>query len=170
MASLMEELLDVLRTENEEYQKLIELSQQKTSALVSADVDSVKIISEQEQGIVEIIQKCDKKCDEVVSDMGVVLGRDAKTITIGELIDLLEKQPEEQNKLQAVYEDLRATALKMKACNEKNRMLVEQSLELVAFDLNLYQSMRMAPETANYSKEALNASVALGLGKFDAKQ
>lgn len=170
MASLMEELLDVLVTEDKEYKKLIELSEQKTKALVAADVKAVQEIAEKEQDYVEVIQRCEKKCNEVITDMGIVLNKDTKEITVKELISMLEKQPREQYELQMVYDSLIATALEMKACNEKNKMLVDQSLELINLDLTLYQSMRMAPENANYSKEALTASAAQRQRRFDAKQ
>lgn len=170
MASLMEELLDVLGTEEKEYKKLIELSGQKTKALIAADIKTVQEIAEKEQDYVELIQKCEKKCNEVITDMGIVLGKDTEEITVIELISMLEKQPKEQHKLQIVYDNLITTAKKMKVCNERNKMLVDQALELVEFDLTLYQSMRMAPENANYSKEALNTSAAQEQGRFDAKQ
>lgn len=172
MASLMEELLDVLQQEEEQYTKLVELSEAKTDALVSAKVKDIQEIAEAEQAIVEVIQRCEKKCDEVIKDMGIVLGRDMDAVTVVELIDMLEKQPEEQAKLKKAYEELREVAVKMKACNERNRILVEQALELVEFDLTLFRSLRMAPETANYSKDAMTTDAAknTGRGRFDTKQ
>ncbi len=170
MASLMEDLLEVLHTEDEEYQKLIALSEKKTEALVSADVQNIQEIAQQEQDIVEVIQRCEKKCDEVIQDMGIVLGRDMQEITVAGLIDMLEKQPEEQKKLQEAYDNLLATARLMKTSNEKNKLLVDQALEMVEFDLTLFRSLRTAPETANYSKDATSASPVKGTGRFDQKQ
>lgn len=170
MASLMEDLLDVLHTEDEEYQKLIVLSEKKTDALVSADVQGIQEIAQQEQDIVEVIRRCEKKCDEVIQDMGIVLGRDMQEITVAGLIDMLEKQPEEQKKLQEAYDKLLATARLMKNSNEKNKLLVDQALEMVEFDLTLFRSLRTAPETANYGRDATSASPIKGTGRFDQKQ
>lgn len=170
MASLMEDLLDVLHEEERQYQQLIGLAQRKTEALVASEIVAIQEIAEEEQAVVEVIQRCEKKCDEVIKDMGIVLGRDTQSLTVSELIDMLEKQPEEQEQLRTVYQELGQTAKKMKACNDKNRMLVEQALELVEFDLTLFRSLRMAPETANYSKDATSASQPKGVGGFDQKQ
>lgn len=170
MASLMEELLDVLHEEDDEYKKLIELSEKKTQALISAKVTEIQEIAEAEQMIVEVIQRCEKKCDEIIKDMGIVLGRDMESLTVTELIDMLGKQPQEQAKLQAEYDKLIVTAKKMKECNERNRILVEQALEMVEFDLTLFRSYRMAPETANYSKDATSAGQPKGSQRFDTKQ
>lgn len=173
MASLMEELLDVLHKEDEEYSKLIQLSEKKTDALVAARIQEIQEIAENEQEIVEVIQHCEKKCDEIIRDMGVVLGRDVETLTVTELIELLQKQPQEQEKLRNAYEKLIETAKEMKACNERNHMLVSQALEMVEFDLTLFKSLRTAPETANYDRNAVNAATASGMkgtGRFDQKQ
>ena len=60
----------------------------------------------------------------------------------------------------------------MQAVNERNRDLIQHSLELVEFDMNLLQSMRTAPQTANYNREAYSAGTAMGVVQhgFDAKQ
>lgn len=166
----MEEMLDVLQTENVEYKKLFELSEQKTDALIKSDITQILAISEKEQEVVDVIKKCEAKCDEVIADMGVVLGRDTQKLTVAEVVDLLMRQPGEQQKLAAVYDELMETAHKMKVSNEKNKILVEQAMELLELDLTLYRSMRMAPETANYSKDALNAASIQGNGRFDTKQ
>lgn len=170
MASLMEEMLDVLERENEEYHKLCQLSKAKTDALVHSDIKQIRSISEQEQEIVDAIKKCERKCDEVIQDMGIVLGRDTQKLTVAEVIDLLGRQPEEQRKLRNAYDDMCQTAKEMKETNERNKILVDQALELLEFDLTLYRSLRTAPETANYSKDALNAADIHGSGRFDTKQ
>ena len=60
----------------------------------------------------------------------------------------------------------------MRQVNEQNRELIQTSLELVQFEMNLMQSMQAAPETANYSRGAYNTGDTMGVtrGKFDAKQ
>ena len=41
---------------------------------------------------------------------------------------------------------------------------------MVNFDLTLFKSLRQAPETANYDKNAYNTGELLGSSGFDAKQ
>lgn len=170
LASLMEEMLEVLKKENDEYKILLGLSEEKTEALIKSNITRILEISEKEQEVVDVIKKCEAKCDEVIADMGIVLGRDLQKLTVAEVVDLLTKQPGEQQKLKDIYDELIETAHKMKESNERNRMLVDQAMELLEFDLTLYRSMRMAPETANYSKDALNAASVPGNGRFDTKQ
>ena len=61
-------------------------------------------------------------------------------------------------------------AEEMAAINEQNEILLNQALEMVEFDLTLLKSMRQAPETANYNKNACNTGDLLGSSGFDAKQ
>ena len=87
------------------------------------------------------------------------------------LIDLLSKQPEEQRQLSKVHDKLKVTVQSVRAINESNRQLIEQSLEMVDFDLNMIKSMRQAPETNNYGRSAMSVGETLGSVRgFDAKQ
>ena len=56
--------------------------------------------------------------------------------------------------------------------NEQNRQLIVSMLEMIEFDINLFQAMKAAPETANYNKGAYSARSVIGVdrGGFDAKQ
>lgn len=86
------------------------------------------------------------------------------------MIGYLEGQPKEQEKLKQIKERLLETGTKMRTMNEQNELLLKQALEMVEFDLTLLKSMRQAPETANYNKNAYNTGDLLGGGGFDAKQ
>ena len=117
-----------------------------------------------------ILKNLETKRSGVLADMADVLGQDAETLTVRKMIDLLEKQPNEQKKLSDLCDRLRHTLDEMSAVNEQNRVLLEQALEMVNFDLTLFKSLRQAPETANYDKNAYNTGELLGSSGFDAKQ
>lgn len=85
--------------------------------------------------------------------MATVLGRTGE-VTITKMISYLEEQPVEQKQLMEVKERLLQTGKEMAAINEQNEILLNQALEMVEFDLTLLKSMRQAPETANYNKNA----------------
>ena len=102
--------------------------------------------------------------------MATVLGRNPGEVTITKMISYLEEQPVEQKQLMDVKERLLQTGKEMAAINEQNEILLNQALEMVEFDLTLLKSMRQAPETANYNKNACNTGDLLGSSGFDAKQ
>ncbi|MEE0375014.1 MAG: flagellar export chaperone FlgN, partial [Lachnospiraceae bacterium] len=68
MASLLENLIDILDRENTEYEKLVVLSDRKTPVIVQGDIDTLGSITEQEQEIVGIIQQLEKQRTEALAD------------------------------------------------------------------------------------------------------
>ena len=85
---------------------------------------------------------------------------------------MLASRPEEQQKLAKAHDELKAVVQNVREVNEQNRTLLENALEMVEFDMNILQSLKAAPETANYDKGALSTGAHMGLSKkgFDAKQ
>lgn len=172
MASLIEEFIDVLDKEYSEYVTLLKLSKEKTPIIVKNDIGELQKITDEEQVVVEAITHLEKRRVEVLKDIATVINKDVETLKIPVLLDILAKQPKEQGKLREVHTKLKTVLSDMKMTNERNRVLIEQSLELISFDMNLLQSMKQAPETGNYNKNAYSAGMALGAGAggFDAKQ
>lgn len=170
MASLMDNLLDVLNQEESQYRDLINLSNEKKDVLIHADIERLQQITEAEQNITDDLHNLETKRRSIVSDMAVVLRRDEGELTVEKMIDILDKQPEEQKKLAEVRKRLRDTLDEMIRVNTQNQILIKQAMEMVEFDLTLFRSMRQAPETANYGRDAESTGDLLGRSGFDAKQ
>ena len=170
MASLIDELIDVLTNEEKEYQDLILLSQEKTPVLVKGDLEKLQKITEAEQFVIGKVNKLEKRRTEVVTDIALVLGKDKETLKITDIADMLNSQPEEQKKLLDLNDKLRDTLKKIQTVNELNKELVNESLDFIKYNLDLFKSAYQEPATGNYTKEAFNTSTISGPGVFDAKQ
>lgn len=172
MASLMEDLIDVLEKESDEYKNLLNLSMQKTQVIVSEDLDQLAKITDEEQLIVSRINHLDVIRNEAVQDIANVLNKDVTKLKIADLIKMLGQRPEEQQKLAAAFDELRANVKSVARVNGQNRELIQNALEMVQFNMNLLQSMKAAPETANYNRGAYNTGDIIGIERksFDAKQ
>ena len=170
MASLMDTLVEVLEEENNQYEKLVELSKEKKQAIIKADIAVLENITGQEQDISSILRNLDIRRDEVLKDMADVLGKDASEMTVTKLIGYLGQQKKEQERLSRIRAKLLSAGNEMHEWNVRNQALLKQALEMVEFDLTLFKSMRQAPETANYDKNAYNTGDLLGNSGFDAKQ
>lgn len=172
MASLLENLIDVLDCENTQYEKLLELAESKTPAIVSGDIESLGKITEDEQEIVGKIQGMEKQRDKYLADIADVVNRDVETLKLIDLIQMLDKMPDQQQKLETVQKRLGATITSLREVNDKNQMLLTDRLEMVDFNFNMIRAMKSAPQTANYSKNAYTNGQSLGIfhGGFDAKQ
>ena len=170
MASLMDDLVQVLESENKEYEKLAKLSKEKKQVIIDANVAALEKIVDLEQDVASKIQNLDNRRQKVMRDMSVVLNQSEQDFTIDTVIEMLSSQPKEQQRLQNVKKQLKTTLDEVRNINEQNQTLLNQALEMVEFDLTLFRSMRTAPETANYNKNAYNTGDILGGSGFDAKQ
>lgn len=170
MASLMEELLEVLGQEEKQYRDLIGLAEVKRDAVVKADVGALGEVTNREQDAASALLNLSNKRTQVLNDMATVLGKAPGEITISKMIGYLESQPKEQTRLAEQRDRLLEAGTQMRLLNQQNEALLQQALEMVEFDLTLLKSMRQAPETANYDKNAYNTGDLLGSSGFDAKQ
>lgn len=170
MASLMDDLKEVLQKEDEQYQALIAVSTEKKDVIIAGDVKRLEALTEQEQEMTDTLHRYEVRRRTVLNDMADVLGKDPQSFTIGTMIEALANQPEEQDRLITLRDNLRRTLQDMVRINTQNQALIQQSLEMVEFDLTLFKSLRQAPETANYNRSAYNTGDLLGSSGFDAKQ
>lgn len=170
MASLIDELIDVLEQENKEYETLMLLSKEKTPVIVKGDLEKLQRITEVEQEFVGKIRNLEKKRIEVMKDIGTVLGRDPETTKITDIIEILAKQPVEQKRLSQVHDSLLTTLNNVREFNEINANLIKESLEIIDFNLNLVTSLYQDTGISNYDKNAKNISALGGAtGVFDKK-
>lgn len=171
VAGLIEVLIDTLEEENEKYETLLEMSKEKTGTIIKGDLEALQNIIEKEQGVVEAIQSLEKTRVETINDIGNVINRPPRDLTITKLIELMANQPETKERLAQVHDKLKTTMNQMIKVNDMNKGLINESLEMVEFEMNLIHSLRQAPVTANYNKDANNANVrSSGRGMFDTKQ
>ena len=155
MASLMEELLDVLGKEEKQYQELITLASEKTDAVVQGNIEHLTDVTTREQDAASVLLNLSNKRNRVLTDMATVLGQSPEEMTITKMIGYLNKQPKEQEALTRQRDRLLEAGAKMQQLNRQNEALLKQALEMVEFDLTLLRSTRQAPETANYDRRYL---------------
>lgn len=172
MASLMEDLIATLREEGDLYESLLGLSSQKTSVIVTGDLKELSRITDEEQGTVAKIAALDKKRQTSMRDIANVLNMDVRSLKLTDLVGMLDKRPEEQRQLAEERDRLKLVADNVKRVNGQNQELLQSSLEMVQFEMNILQTAGRAPETANYTKAAGTSGDVIGpsRGKFDAKQ
>ena len=170
MASMMDDLTQVLENEAVEYKKLVDLSENLREALIASDVPAVERLTAAQEEVSNGIQSLESRRAHIMNDIAVVLNKKPEDLKVVMLEETLAGQPALRERLAAVRIELRQTMDELKRINHTNQTLLHQSMELLEFDLNLFRSMRQAPETANYNKSAMNTGDLLGSRGFDAKQ
>jgi len=172
LASLMENLIDILNEQYEAYSALVELSARKTPVIVKGSLEELQTITDEEQLAVDRVNAVDRKRLEIMGDIGNVLNKDASTLKLTELSAMIQGRPEEQQKLEEARAKLIKVGKELKTVNERNKELLENALEMVNFDMSLIQSMKQAPQMGNYNRGAMNTGEVYGtnLKGFDTKQ
>jgi flagellar biosynthesis/type III secretory pathway chaperone len=171
VASLVDELLDVLQEEYTIYQQLIPIAEEKTRVIVKNDLISLQEITDKEQDAISRINNLERKRETVMDNIRTVINRRNGEFTLSTLIKLMEKQPKEQRALSVIRDKLKSTIQRLTQINNQNSSLIQQSLEMIEFNMNFIQSTRMLPGDNTYTREASRYDAqTIGTGMFDAKQ
>ncbi|MGP1612325.1 MAG: flagellar protein FlgN [Catonella sp.] len=169
MASLIEELIRVLSDEEKIYSEIIPIAEKKTQIIVNNDLQSLTGITEEEQELVGKISKLEKKRQEVIRNIGIVMNKKESELNFITIIDLLKGQETEQEELRNLHDKLKRTIETLDLVNERNQMLIKQSLEMIDFDINLIQSLRSSPGLGQYNTASEVEVQGMSKGIFDAK-
>lgn len=171
MASLIENLIETLEEECLLYEQLTSVSMEKTPVIVANDLEKLSQINAKEQALVDKITGISHKRDQELVEIATVLGKDAKTITVSEIIHLMRKQPEFQHPLITVKDKLKKQVEQLNQVSVHNRDLLQEAIEMTEYSINLVQSLNQAPETANYSGANYSGStLGTSYSSFDTKQ
>ena len=152
MASLIDLLIDDLNNEDTGYNKLLDLSNDKTSAIVKGDVDELQKIFLQEQKLIEELETVEQKRQEDVKEICSIL-----------------RLPYEQIRVE-LYLRLKRTLNQLTTVNDNNKLLLKESMDMIQFELDLARNSVMDPQTSNYGRTAYEEQGITGATGFDAKQ
>ena len=169
MASLIEELIMVLGDEERGYAEIIPVAEKKTRIIVNNDLQSLNSITEEEQALIGRISKLEKKRQEVIRNIGIVMNKKESELNFITIIDLLKDREKEQEELRKLHDKLKRTIDALKLINERNQMLIKQSIEMIDFDINLMQSLRTSPGVGQYNTSSEVEIQGMNKGMFDAK-
>lgn len=169
MASLIEELIMVLGDEERVYAEIIPVAEKKTRIIVNNDLQSLNSITEEEQALIGRISKLERKRQEVIRNIGIVMNKKESELNFITIIDLLKDREKEQEELRKLHDRLKRTIDALKLINERNQMLIKQSIEMIDFDINLMQSLRTSPGVGQYNTSSEVEIQGMNKGMFDAK-
>lgn len=171
MASLIENLIIVLKDEYTVYQELLPVAMEKTKIIVKNDLAALQAITGIEQTAVDRIHILEQKREDIMTNIRTVVGKKADGMNLTNLVQLLDKQPKEQRELSQLRDKLHDMIKRLSEVNHQNGLLIQQSLDMIEFNMNFIQSTRLVPGNNNYTKGAsAYDGQSYGKGLFDAKQ
>lgn len=170
VASLIEELIEVLEEETGCYELLLEMANNKKDVIIEGELPSLQEMTKQEQELAGLLLRLEKKRSNIVDDICLVTNKDSKDMTVSKLIKLLDGQKEEQNRLIEVTNRLVKNVEALRGINKSNNQLLKQSLDFIDFTLNAIQSSREPITNSGYQKKGEMYRSTSENNFFDAKQ
>lgn len=163
MNKKVEDLILTLTKEQEIYQILLDMAEEKKQVIVENKVKELDKITAKEQGMAMSLVKLEnlrgRIVDELMREMDIS-GID----TISQLANHLA--PDERMRINAVKNQLLGVVESLKDLNELNSQLIEQSLRYIDFNLSLMSGL---DEENKYSKAATTAQGKQRKNLFDVK-
>lgn len=174
MASLIENLITQLNEEYAVYEKLLEVSMEKTSAIISNNLDRLRETTDKEQYLVDTLTGMENVRRGTMRDIASVINKKDSELRIIDVAEFLEGQPMFRDPLVEINEKLGKLAKRLKEVNSHNQNLITESLSMIEYNINLLQNLNRAPETAEYSKDMFKQTGGyqekITTDRFDAKQ
>ena len=165
MPGLVYELMDVLEKQMVHFDELIVISSEKKDLIVNNGTDGLSKLTSDENAITGKLAKLDKTRAGLMNDIANVMGR-PKGITLSELVEIMTGQAE-QERLRELTETTKEKLEELKTLNDRNKTLIDNSLEYINFTINAIRSS-LLPEQAIYSNDGEELGTRQSF--FDAKQ
>ena len=139
MASLIDQLIGILKDQASHYENLLGLSQEKKDAIIQNDLGTLNKITSLENILIGQNQRLEKQRIAVTGDIAAVMNLERETVNLSVLLDRL-RETESHPRLLAAAERIRAVVPALKDANEQNKTLIGNSLEFIEYSMNVIQS------------------------------
>lgn len=144
-----ERLILALEKDCQVYEEILKLGEEKKQVIVDGNIHQLEAMTKREQALIASLMKLEDIRDMVVGDLMKQHG-----ITKVETLDdvITHVPPQFQTKLKAVKRRLSNIMKDVKIVNTANGSLIEQSLEIIDFNVNLMSNF--GQRETNYSGKA----------------
>lgn len=149
MAGMVEQLVEILSEQTERYEELLGLAAEKRDIIIKNDVESLQKLNHLENIVVSQNQKLEKKRQELVADMAIVLNEKEDDLTLTRLIELMDGK-EEVHALTEARDRIKVVIEELSEINAQNGQLVQNALEYIDYTTNLLRSSQGGQPTNYY--------------------
>lgn len=137
--TLTRQLADVLNRENEIYETIYKVSNDKTDLIVGGKVTEIESITKIEQTLIIKISKLEDEREQILGKLCDLLGKKPEEVTISTLIEKLGQ--DDADELKSCQEKIVGTINNLKKINDLNAKLIKNSLEYIDFSINMMTSI-----------------------------
>ncbi len=160
MANLINDLIDVLKAQTKCYKELLHMANSKKDVIINGNLLGLQQITNDEQMLAGQILRLDKKRTEIISDIALVTVIDEEELNLTRLIGLVKGKPQELQ-IKHIKDEMTEVIFKLKDVNSQNEMLINQSLELFDYTMNVLSSAAGGMSVNNYPDRLSSAGSSL---------
>jgi len=143
----MDRLIKLLQVQLDLYNELLEIALQKKAFIVKNDIESMKQLTGRENSLIVKLQRSEQELRELVLKIANNPSVSTNELTLAELINSISES-NEKRQLNSLRRSLRSSMDEVKALNEQNQKLINQSLEYMDYILNLFRNSVSGPAFA----------------------
>ena len=147
---LLTDLLNVLKKEYEQYEKLKDTADKKTDTLVENEIERLAEIVQDEDEIISDIEELEIERNELIEKLLDIFDIKEDEINYRELTDYLPDKWQKQ--FDPIRDKLIDSINSLHEKNEKNRMLLQEAVKLNNFSVNMLQKV-LEPINQTYNKD-----------------
>ena len=139
MSKSTQQLIVILKKECEVYEEYMEIADEKTKLIINREINLLDKITIREEKIIGEVRKIDTVRNLIIGN--ILKERDIQKIEkLEDIINMVEK------KYSTVLVDLKnrleKVLMEIKRLNDLNEKLINQSLDYIEFNVNLYASLK----------------------------
>ena len=168
MAGMITQLIEVMNQQVERHTELYGLSLEEKDAIVHNDIENLQKLVNLKNMVISQNNRLEKQRMSLVNDIAEVLALKNKDLTFGELIEIMDGKPEQED-LREVGTRLRDIVEKLKEANDVNKSLLEGAIEFVEYSLNALRST-IEPEPVDIPTLKGRKPAGEGSGAFNRMQ
>lgn len=139
MASLLDELIQLLKEQKQYYEELVVLSTEKKNLIIANDLENIQKITTVENILVSKNLKLEEKFTTLLNDVGTVLGIDEGSVTVMKVADTITNA-DEKAELIELANSITTLAGELQKTNKNNMTLIQTSLDYIEFSMNVLQN------------------------------
>lgn len=138
MNNLLENLKVILEVEIAIYKEIDKLAEEKKQVIISNDLKNLEKFTEFEEKMVFELGKAEKEREFIIEEIAKEMGK-SKNITVTEMLESIPAQFALE--IKKLKEELLDVVNSVKEKNEVNNLLIQESLNYVNFNLELFKSL-----------------------------
>lgn len=166
MAGLTTELVNTINSQNAIYEELIDIGLKKKVAIVENNLQKLQELLSKENELVGKNTKLERNREKIFKDIAFVLNKPLP-INLLQIIELIKGQPESTLIAESRNKSIELLE-KLKKINDRNKDLVEVSLEQIEYSMNF---IRSSVNNTPYYYDSAGNQINVGDKKlFDATQ